>query len=183
MRGNDAAGKATQVKTLSRVVLVLYLITLLWLVLFKLSYDIPSILANYQTRSLSLIPFVTLGNTGLSETMSNVVTFIPFGLLLGSNFKKTAPWRLLVVVFVFSVTVETVKFIFAIGTTDATDVVTNTIGGLEDLIRRSRNFESSVWSGGESVLSGELVERSLVAVARGFQPVVRWSELGGEGGW
>jgi len=134
MRGNDAAGKATQVKTLSRVVLVLYLITLLWLVLFKLSYDIPSILANYQTRSLSLIPFVTLGNTGLSETMSNVVTFIPFGLLLGSNFKKTAPWRLLVVVFVFSVTVETVQFIFAIGTTDATDVVTNTIGGLVALV-------------------------------------------------
>jgi len=134
MRGNDAAGKATQVKTLSRVVLVLYLITLLWLVLFKLSYDIPSILANYQTRSLSLIPFVTLGNTGLSETMSNVVTFIPFGLLLGSNFKKTAPWRLLIVVFVFSVTVETLQFIFAIGTTDATDVVTNTIGGLVGLV-------------------------------------------------
>jgi glycopeptide antibiotics resistance protein len=122
------------VRTLSKVLLALYLLTLLWLILFKLSYDIPSILANYQTRSLNLIPFVTLGQTGLSETVSNFVTFIPFGLLLSLNFKNTPLWRLLMVVFVFSVAVETVQFIFAIGTTDATDVVTNTLGGLTGLM-------------------------------------------------
>jgi glycopeptide antibiotics resistance protein len=122
------------VKTLSRVLFVLYLLTLLWLILFKLSYDIPSILANYQTRSLNLIPFVTLGQTGLSETVSNFVTFIPFGLLLSLNFTKVALWRLLVAVFAFSVAVETLQFILAIGTTDATDVVTNTLGGLAGLV-------------------------------------------------
>ena len=121
------------VTRLSRLVLVLYLLALAWLVLFKLSYDIPSILENYQTRSLNLIPFVTFGQTGLSETVSNVVTFIPFGLLLALNFKKTALWKLLIVVFVFSVSVEALQFIFAIGTTDATDVVTNTLGGLVGL--------------------------------------------------
>jgi len=126
--------EAVQVKTLSRVLLVLYLLTLLWLVLFKLSYDIPSILANYQTRSVNLIPFVTLGQTGLSETVSNFVTFIPFGLLLSLTFKKTALWRLLIAIFVFSVAVETLQFILAIGTTDATDVVTNTLGGLAGLV-------------------------------------------------
>src|SRR3954467_11518603 len=45
----------------------------------------------------------------------------------------------------------------------ATDAGRSPGSGVEDLIRRSRNFESSVRSGGESVLSGELVERSLVA--------------------
>jgi len=116
------------------VVLVLYLVTLLWLVLFKLSYDIPAVLAEYQTRSLNLIPFVTLGQTGLSETVSNVLTFIPFGLLLGVNFKKTGLWRLLLVVVGFSLVVETLQFVLAIGTTDATDLVTNTLGGLLGLV-------------------------------------------------
>ena len=127
-------GKQYQVRTLSKVLLALYLLTLLWLTLFKLSYDIPSILANFQTRSLNLIPFVTFGQTGLSETISNFITFIPFGLLLSLNFKKAALWRLLIAVFVFSVAVEALQFILAIGTTDATDVVTNTLGGLAGLL-------------------------------------------------
>ena len=114
--------------------MALYLLVLLWLVLFKLSYDIPGILADYQTRSLNLIPFVNLEQTGRGETLSNVVTFIPFGLLLSLNFKRVAQWRLLLAVFVFSVAVETLQFILAIGTTDATDVVTNTLGGLAGLV-------------------------------------------------
>lgn len=116
-----------------RVLLTLYLLTLLWLTLFKLSYDIGSILAGYRTRSLNLVPFVTLGQTGLSETVSNVVTFIPFGLLAALNFKQAALWRLLVAILAFSVAVETLQFVLAIGTTDTTDVVTNTLGGLVGL--------------------------------------------------
>jgi len=112
----------------------LYLLTLLWLVLFKLSYDILAILATYNTRSVNLVPFVTLGQTGLSETISNLVIFIPFGLLLSLNFKRTRLSRLLTAVFVVSAAVETLQFIFAIGTTDATDLVTNTFGGLVGLV-------------------------------------------------
>ena len=114
----------------SRVLLGLYLICLLWLTLFKLSYDIGGVIADYRTRSLNLIPFVTFGQTGLSETVSNVVTFVPFGILLGLNVKRASLWRLVVVVLAFSVTVETLQYVLAIGTTDATDVVTNTLGGL-----------------------------------------------------
>ena len=117
-------------RTASRVLLGLYLICLLWLTLFKLSYDIVGVIADYRTRSLNLIPFVTLGQTGLSETVSNVVTFVPFGILLALNFAKAPFWRLVLVVLVFSVTVETLQYVLAIGTTDATDVVTNTLGGL-----------------------------------------------------
>jgi glycopeptide antibiotics resistance protein len=119
---------------LPKVLLALYLLTLLWLVLFKLSYDVVSILAERPTRSLNLVPFVTWGQTGPSETVSNVLIFIPFGLLLALNFKKVALGRLLGVVLVFSLAVETVQFVLAIGTTDATDVVTNTLGGLAGLV-------------------------------------------------
>lgn len=66
--------------------------------------------------------------------MSNFVIFVPFGLLLSLNVKKTSLWRLLFTVFLFSVAVETLQFIFAIGTTDATDVATNTLGGLVGLV-------------------------------------------------
>jgi glycopeptide antibiotics resistance protein len=143
------------VRTLSRVLLALYLLTLLWLTLFKLSYDIPSILANYQTRSLNLIPFVTYGQTGISETVSNVVTFIPFGLLLSLNFKKAALWRLLIVVFGFSVAVETLQFILAIGTTDVTDVVTNTFGGLVGIV---------LYRLANKIVKAEILDRIIIAV-------------------
>jgi glycopeptide antibiotics resistance protein len=126
--------RATLVGRTSRVLFALYLLTLLWLILFKLSYDIPSVLAGYQTRSLNLVPFVSLGQTGLSETVSNVVTFIPFGLLAALNSKRTAPWRLLAAVLAFSVVVETLQYVLAIGTTDVTDVITNTLGGLVGLV-------------------------------------------------
>ena len=142
-------------RSLSRVLLALYLLTLLWLTLFKLSYDIPSILANYQTRSLNLIPFVTYGQTGISETVSNFVTFIPFGILLGLNFKKVPLWRLLIVVFVFSVAVEALQFILAIGTTDVTDVVTNTFGGLVGIV---------LYRLANKIVKAEILDRIIIAV-------------------
>ena len=120
-------------KILSRALTVAYLLTLLWLVLFKLSYDIPSILADHQTRSVNWIPMVN-GSGVLSETVSNLVTFIPFGLLLGLNFTTAAPWRLVLAVFGFSVAVEALQFILAIGTTDVTDVIMNTLGGMTGLV-------------------------------------------------
>jgi glycopeptide antibiotics resistance protein len=147
--------EASPVKRLSRLLLALYLLTLLWLILFKLSYDIPSVLAHYQTRSLNWIPFGSLGQTGLSETVSNVVVFIPFGLLMRLNFKNASLWRLLTAVFVFSVAVETLQFIFAIGTTDATDVVTNTLGGLAGV---------ALYRLVNRVVKAEILDRVLVAV-------------------
>lgn len=121
------------------MLLGLYLLSLAWLTLFKLSYDIPTILAEHRTRSVNLVPFVAVRQpgsraTGLSETISNFVTFIPFGLLLAVNLKRARWWRLAVVVLGFSVTVEALQFVLAIGTTDATDVVTNTLGGLAGLL-------------------------------------------------
>jgi hypothetical protein len=43
--------------------LALYPLTQLWLILFKLSYDIPAILTDHQTSSFNLIPF-TLPTAG-----------------------------------------------------------------------------------------------------------------------
>jgi glycopeptide antibiotics resistance protein len=118
--------KPTQMKSLSKVVLAIYLFVLLWLVLFKFSFDIMLVLEEHQARSLNIIPF-----TGhLREMLDNLLVFIPFGLLLGINFKRIAFWQKLVIVSLFSITIEAIQFILAIGITDVTDVIMNTFGGL-----------------------------------------------------
>jgi glycopeptide antibiotics resistance protein len=118
--------KPTQTKPLSKVVLTVYLLTLLWLVLFKFSFDITFVLEEHQMRSLSMIPF-----TGhLREMADNLLIFIPFGLLLSVNFKQITFWQKLIVVSFFSIAIEAIQFILAIGITDTTDVIMNTLGGL-----------------------------------------------------
>ena len=120
-------------KSLPRTVLAMYLFVLLWLVLFKFSADPLSVLANYHTRSLNLIPFAGVSRSNLHETAYNIVAFIPLGLLLSINLKQTDFWRKLTYIWVFSIGIEVVQFIFAIGRTDITDVITNTLGGFVGL--------------------------------------------------
>lgn len=117
-------------KILSRGLLALYLMILIWLVLFKLQYDILSVF-NYQHRSLNLKPFAVPlnGRIDFSEMRDNVIIFIPFGLLLNVNFKKVRFLLKFALILIFSFTCELIQFIFAIGATDITDVITNTVGG------------------------------------------------------
>lgn len=120
-----------QVK-LSKTFLGLYLLILLWLVLFKFSLNLASI-SNYQT-GLNLVPFAGALQNNPGEMIFNFVVFIPFGLLLSVNLKRAAFWRKFAFVFVFSLIVEIIQFVFAIGATDITDVITNSSGGLLGLL-------------------------------------------------
>ncbi|EFH84437.1 VanZ family protein [Ktedonobacter racemifer] len=120
-------------KSLSKTLLALYLLILLWLVLFKFSFNLSSVL-DYQTRSLNLIPFAGASRDNLREMIYNFVVFIPFGLLLSVNLKRANFWRKLAFVFIFSLAAEMIQFVFAIGATDITDVITNTFGGFLGLI-------------------------------------------------
>jgi len=120
-------------KTISKAILILYLLTLLWLVLFKFSFDIFGVLLDHQTRGLNLIPFANYSQGNVREMIDNFVVFIPFGLLLGVVLKQTDMWRKLAGIFAFSFAAEVIQFVFAIGRTDITDVIMNTFGGLAGL--------------------------------------------------
>jgi glycopeptide antibiotics resistance protein len=124
------------IKILSRVLLVVYVVILLWLVLFKWKFNISSIV-NRRHRSLNLIPFAAPskvnGRIIYDEILYNCLFFIPFGLLLNANFKKVRFLPKLVFIMLFSIAVELIQFIFAIGATDITDVITNTFGGFVGL--------------------------------------------------
>ncbi len=119
-------------KALPRVLFVGYTALLLWLILFKFSVHIAAVL-HYDRRSVNVVPFSKAsGSSG--EMFDNVLVFIPFGLLLGVNCKRLDFWRKILVVFVFSITAEALQYIFAIGASDITDVITNTFGGLVGLV-------------------------------------------------
>ena len=147
--------RANPMKLLSKVVFAAYLLMLLWLVLFKFSYNLGSVLADYQTRSLNLIPFAGSSNGGFREMIDNVVVFIPLGLFLGINFKHTNFWRKLATVVIFSLAVEVTQFIFAIGVTDITDVITNTFGGLVGL---------TLYDVSKKYVDGDKLEKFIVVV-------------------
>jgi len=77
-----------------------------------------------------MIPF-----TGhFSEMLENFIVFIPLGLLLGIVFREANLWKKLAFIFGFSLAIETIQYLLAIGVSDITDVITNTLGGLLGLM-------------------------------------------------
>ncbi|HEY1818448.1 MAG TPA: VanZ family protein [Trebonia sp.] len=140
-------------KSLSRVLLAAYSAILTWLILFKFSVHIASVL-NYDKRSVNLVPFSNSSGTS-GEIIDNVLVFIPLGLLLAVNFKHLGLWRKLLVLLVFSLTMEVTQYIFAIGASDITDVVTNTAGGLIGL---------TTYALGGKFISQESLDRFILTV-------------------
>jgi glycopeptide antibiotics resistance protein len=134
MMAPDEPGEArwSGVKSLAKVLLAGYLVILTWLVLFKFSIHIDTVLHS-DKRSLNFVPFSRAsGSPG--EAVDNVLVFIPFGLLLSVNFKSMSFWGKFLIVLGSSLAAETIQYIFAIGATDITDVTTNTLGGLIGIV-------------------------------------------------
>lgn len=112
-----------------------YIIALVWIILLKFSVSIDDIknLSHSLHRNINLIPFAQSqllnGSLNLEEIVSNIIIFIPFGCLLKVTYKRNF-LETLVIVCSFSITIEILQFVFAIGATDITDIITNTIGGI-----------------------------------------------------
>ena len=112
------------------VLLVIYLIILTWIILLKTQFSF-STLGHY--RSVNLIPFagsvVINGKVDLDEILNNFIVFIPVGLYLGMLMPKSSPLRKIAPIFGLSLLYEVIQFIFAIGASDITDLIMNTMGG------------------------------------------------------
>jgi glycopeptide antibiotics resistance protein len=65
--------------------------------------------------------------------IANVLAFFPFGVMLGVNLKQVDWLYKVAVIFAFSVAVETIQYCLAIGATDITDIIMNTLGGCTGL--------------------------------------------------
>ncbi|WP_267644729.1 VanZ family protein [Enterococcus faecium] len=116
----------------SKFLLGIYLFFLLWLILFKLSFNLPQFLT-YSYSNVNLVPFSNFSfenTTVLRETTYNLIVFFPFGVLLNVNFKRLSFSKKLGIIFLVSFLAELIQFLFGIGVADITDLITNTTGGL-----------------------------------------------------
>jgi len=119
-------------KQLPKILLISYACVLAWLVLFKLSVNIPEVMAVHE-NGVNIVPFAG-AQDHLREVFDNFIVFAPLGLLLSVTYKRMSVWRKLAVVFIFSVVAETLQFLLAIGVADITDIISNTAGGLCGLL-------------------------------------------------
>jgi glycopeptide antibiotics resistance protein len=109
---------------------VVYLVLLAWLVLWKL--DVPYI-GGVSSLPIKLVPFLPSAGAGGSEPLeviANVVFFTPFGVYVGLLAPRWPWWTTLGAVAVASLALEGAQYALAVGIPDATDIVTNTAGGL-----------------------------------------------------
>lgn len=111
--------------------LVIYLFVLTWIILFKMNFSFQEL---PNLRDINLIPFagsaIVNNQIFFSEIINNVLIFIPFGVYISmlkpdwTFLKKVAPIAGVSLLF------EVLQFIFAIGGTDITDFIGNTLGGI-----------------------------------------------------
>lgn len=118
-------------KKLTKCLFYIYFIALIWIILFKMQTPFTLI---GQGRSINLIPFagsvIVDGRIYVQEIVDNVLIFIPFGVfpcMLGRE--KPFLWQLAPSFFT-SLALEALQFLLAVGATDMTDLLGNTLGGL-----------------------------------------------------
>ncbi|HWH26405.1 MAG TPA: VanZ family protein [Pseudolysinimonas sp.] len=111
------------------VLFAIYLMLLVWLVLWK--FHVPFV-GRDDMREIKLIPFVGGGGFGASapwEVFANIIIFLPFGIYLAA-LVPTWRWRAVAVMAGASLGLEVAEYVLAVGSSDVTDVIVNTSGGL-----------------------------------------------------
>ncbi len=110
---------------------IFYGIILTWIIVFKMQFSVKEL---QGIRNINLMPFgesvIVNGKIDFDEIMGNVIVFIPLGLYV-NMLKKEWKWHKKVgLIAGLSLIFEMLQYIFAIGATDITDLITNTLGGI-----------------------------------------------------
>lgn len=110
--------------------LCVYLLLLAGVILFKLPFY-PT--AGDTARVINLIPlsgsFDDQGDLIWREIAYNTLLFVPFGIYLGMLTQWTFRRQVLVIAGL-SLGFELAQYVFALGVTDVTDLIDNTLGGV-----------------------------------------------------
>lgn len=111
------------------VLFMVYLALLVWIVLWKL--DVPWV--GGVQRVIKLVPFAATAGNGASapsEVVMNLVLFVPFGVHLGLLAPSWPWWKIAGTIAGASLALEVAQYVLAVGSSDVTDVIVNTAGGL-----------------------------------------------------
>jgi len=121
--------------TLTIVLFMIYVLALIWIILLKLQFSFTEI---DRVRSINLIPLqgsvIINGIVSLNEIFDNIIVFIPFGIYINMLKNKWSFIQKVLPIISVSLTFEVLQFIFAIGRTDITDLLGNTLGGIIGII-------------------------------------------------
>ena len=109
-------------QTANSVMFAVYFLFLVWAVLWKCRA--PFI--GGTERVINLIPFN--GNAGY-ETLFNFVLFVPLGFYIAAIAKKRSIIKQVFMILAVSLVFEIVQYTLAIGSSDTTDVILDTLGG------------------------------------------------------
>ena len=118
-----------QNRKLTKVLLMVYLLALTWIILFKLQMDFSN-LRDMNYRSVNLIPFAGSGIVDVSEILLNVAAFVPFGIYVSMLKPDGGFWKKVLPIFCVSLFYEVMQYVLAIGGSDITDLIGNTLGGV-----------------------------------------------------
>ena len=115
--------------TLTRILALIYLILLTWIILFKMNFSLEG-----YYRSINLIPFsqslIVNGRVNYSEIIQNIIAFLPLGIYICMLKGNWPFWKKILPLAGISLFFETFQYILAIGATDITDFINNTLGGI-----------------------------------------------------
>lgn len=118
-------------KNLTIVLFTVYLAILVWILLFKMTFSVNEL---DQIRSINLIPFSKLANVNgridIKEIIENMLIFIPVGVYACMLRQKGAIIKKILAVLFISLLIEILQYILAIGVSDITDIIGNTLGGV-----------------------------------------------------
>jgi len=122
-------------KNITILLFIIYLLILTWIILFKMSFSFDEL---PNLRNINLIPYaeslIVNNSVDYSEIIYNSVAFIPVGIYI-SILRSNWPFLIKITpVLALSIFYEVMQFIFAIGATDITDVINNTIGGIVGIL-------------------------------------------------
>lgn len=118
-------------RNLTSVLFIIYSCLLIWILLFKMSFSLNEIDHN---RSINLIPFygsvIANGKIYINEIINNILVFVPVGVYICMLKPDWSFIKKVSVSFFLSFAIEVLQFVFAIGATDITDLIGNTLGGV-----------------------------------------------------
>lgn len=112
------------------IVMGIYMLFLCWVILFKLADSIDKIPSR---RGINLIPFYYDQFSGTTlqknDVLFNIALFVPVGFYF-TVFKKGKIVSGILLSALLSLLFEIVQWIFSLGSSDITDLITNTMGGI-----------------------------------------------------
>ena len=73
--------KDNRQRNLTKILFIIYIVILVWILLFKMSFSIDEL---YKNRNINIIPFmgsvIVNGKIDTSEIINNIIVFIPVGI-------------------------------------------------------------------------------------------------------